>query len=148
MNVGTKKMLLAHILCIYAKMHSTEGEAMQVRLFLSTLLRLAKGLSVHKYTTEMFFSPSSAWGMCAASREAIASAVFCCLQQEAGSAMPTSSTCSPSVSSERSWADKVPPARFMVQCWSPASSHQWPETIAIDFQWEHVGELKWLSSPW
>lgn len=31
---------------------------------------------------------------------------FCCFQQEAGLAMPTSSTCTPSVSKECSWTDR------------------------------------------
>lgn len=108
-----EKMLLAHILCTCAKMHSTEAKAMWVRLFPSTRLRLAEGLSLHKYTAEMFSSPSSTQGVCAAFREAIASAALCCLQQEPSSAMPTSSTYTPSVkSSECSWTAKVPPVKF------------------------------------
>lgn len=34
------------------------------------------------------------------------------------------------------------------QHWSPALSDQWPKTIAIDFPWECIGELKWPCSPW
>lgn len=59
-------------------------------------------------TPQKCFHLPAAHRVCAASREAIASAVFCCLQKEAGSAMPTSSTCAPSASSECSWIDKVP----------------------------------------
>lgn len=63
-----EKMLLAHILCTCAKMHSTEVKAMWVRLFPSTRLRLAEGLSLHKYTAEMFSSPSSTQGVCCLQR--------------------------------------------------------------------------------
>lgn len=108
-----EKTLLAHILRMCAKMHSTEAKVMWVRLFLSTRLRLAEGVSLHKYTAEIFSSPSSTQGVCAASREAIASAALCCFQNEPSSAMPTSSTYAPSVkSSECSWTAKVPPVKF------------------------------------
>lgn len=64
-------------------------------------------------TLQKCFHLPAAHKVCAAFREAIASAALCCLQQEPSSAMPTSSTYTPSVkSSECSWTAKVPPVKF------------------------------------